>query len=740
MAGRHIKPPKGTNDLYDAGRGHVYAEKIQPLPDNMKKKISVILEAIPTKSKSEIAEVLQACDYDVDSALNCFIADGEMEAQNEWMVQGKRKNKKKKKNAKKALKEESQNETENAESGSKTEKQADEGQQKNIPNGTVPKGHTASGDKPITSNTPKPIENAKPTSIDDPNPTTNNSLKPIVVNDQKLTANSDPQPASPPPHSPPLLSPTDSVSSSQGSQSFNKARAGSSSNEKHPRVRTSSTSKPEVIKKSLKDLERSAVSIARFQAMLDEHADSSTKALSKSFQEIRQALDERERILGEQLQSVIEESKKLLENRQEDAACLKFKCNRVGCMNEEESAELRNEIKHFVGERRIDEDLGKTTRFKSEQEKMLEAVKTFGEVPSIRNHYTPFKRKQPEPAKLHKPPPVKSHKPTPTTKPSTPPTNGPPPTTTTAGSTKSKPSSETKAGNSGNEKPPLSPTRLKDQAAMHARLQQAMKEQQVPPATKEASKKREVKVNEKPRTKEFGPKPFRSNSGRGQQGNSQREQNTQRQRQVNSAQHTTRSFSNNRHENKTPPAGENSKEETRTQTDRANSHGDGSPADNATRTPDIEPADGGTLAREGSLEENNAQIREGNNAQAEEHKPAENEASHTTTHDLNSRVFTNQGHKKPKRRYIRKTPINNDGPFFRNGTSETSNGSGTTKGNGDHNEKGKGTDLPNGEFKGETTNGFVPLPQRNNRPRKFYCKKEPGSKIEFPPKRENGDS
>ena len=90
---------------------------------------------------------------------------------------------------------------------------------------------------------------------------------------------------------------------------------------------------------------------------------------------------------------------KLLEERQEDAAGLKFKCNRAGTMSDEETAELRNEIKvfrnivytyilrwitqnqvglfvlqHFVGERRIDEDLGKTILFLRDEEKMLEVI------------------------------------------------------------------------------------------------------------------------------------------------------------------------------------------------------------------------------------------------------------------------------------------------------------------------------------------------------------------------------
>ena len=93
------------------------------------------------------------------------------------------------------------------------------------------------------------------------------NLKPITNVSKPLEATPDP---TSPPLSPPLLSPTDSVNSSKDSQTLHKTRAGSSAHEKHPRVRTTSGSGSEVIKKSFKDLQRSSVSIARFQSMLDE--------------------------------------------------------------------------------------------------------------------------------------------------------------------------------------------------------------------------------------------------------------------------------------------------------------------------------------------------------------------------------------------------------------------------------------------------------------------------------------
>ena len=115
-----------------------------------------------------------------------------------------------------------------------------------------------------------------PTTTNKHNPETTNkdnlksleNLKP-VSNDVSTPLEATPTPTSPS-LSPPLLSPTDSVKSSQESQTLNKNRAGHSANEKHPRMRTTSGSGSEVIKKSFKDLQRSSVSIARYQSMLDE--------------------------------------------------------------------------------------------------------------------------------------------------------------------------------------------------------------------------------------------------------------------------------------------------------------------------------------------------------------------------------------------------------------------------------------------------------------------------------------
>ena len=94
-------------------------------------------------------------------------------------------------------------------------------------------------------------------------------------------------------------------------------------------------------------------------------------------------------------------------------------------------------------------------------------------MPPIKQRYTPYKRKEPSTGVSGKPPPVKA----------TPASSNVSTTTTTTTSTTTTTTSssrETKGGNYRNEKRPvLSPSRLKDQAEMHAKLQQAVKEQQV---------------------------------------------------------------------------------------------------------------------------------------------------------------------------------------------------------------------------------------------------------------------
>ena len=219
-------------------------------------------------------------------------------------------------------------------------------------------------------------------------------------------------------------------------------------------------------------------------------------------------------------------------------------------------------------------------------------------------------------------------------------------------------------------------------------------------------------ASEKPKPRDFGPKSNRNNNGREQQGNSRRQ--PQRQRQTSSSQNSTKSFGNRNEKKLTND--KNSK--TPVKADGAKAQ-DGSPADGVSQAQGGSPADKGTQAQDGSLADKGKQ--------AQQDKPVES-----------NHVTPNQGNRTTKRRYVRKTPPGEGGSTFRTGTVDTSNNPSSAKENGD---EAKSSDLPNGQLESQMTNGtngFVPLPQRNRRPRKVYYKKDPGSKIEFPPARENG--
>ena len=214
---------------------------------------------------------------------------------------------------------------------------------------------------------------------------------------------------------------------------------------------------------------------------------------------------------------------------------------------------------------------------------------------------------------------------------------------------------------------------------------------------------------EKAKPKDMGPKPNKNSNNKGQQSNSHREQTTQRQRQNSSSQNSTK-FHGNRNENKSSN-NENSKN-----ADHVNGAKEGSPVKGASKVEDGGPVDDKT--QNGTSSDNGSKAQENKSVQ-------------------NNHGTYNQGNNRTKRRYYRKTPLDNGGPVFRTGTVDTKNGGSVAK----ETSESKSAELANTQLENNVANGtdgFVPLPQRRQRQRKVYYKKDPGSKIEFPPPRENG--
>ncbi|XP_046860436.1 SPATS2-like protein isoform X2 [Xenia sp. Carnegie-2017] len=611
-----------------------------------------------------------------------------MDNQNEWVVQGKRKNRKRKK-TKKSLNGDGNNaSTQNdANKSAPTEPPSQENvinhqdgkkcQEKNLLDLTNTNGQQ----KPTKIETLKIEQSFSASNISQV------ENIPISSNASSLTSENV---QGVPNAGSPIVSHAEQNSSSVDSQTKPNQN---STNEKHPtRLQTTSGSGHEVIKKSSKDLQRSSVSIARYQSMLDEEADSSVKMLAKSFQAIRNALDEREKILEEQLKSVITEAREMLEERQQDAVCLQFKCKGVSSMTAEDVAELRNEIKHFVGERRIDEDLGKTARFTRDEEKMLEMVKNFGEVPSIKDHYTKYKRKLPESAGKN----LSSHK------------------TATYYKTKSSkneisaseiPAKEMNNKEKDDKQVALSPSRLKYQAEMHAKLQQAVKEQQGSSSADEFKRASSGKNGDKPvKGRDF--------VGRAPRHNDRRVPNSRsKQKQINDSKNHFKS-SENKTENKA-----NNQELGNKAKSKTIPHGESEGRTLPTPASTDKIRNDQTVSLDGTQATPN-----GHHVQENSMKPEE-----TSSHLGNG----NHQPKRTKRKYVRKTLTNDGAAVFCAGTVDpSSNNVSFALINVQKNDDSTASNQANSEV-------FVPLPQRSGRPRGCWMKKESANKIQFPPSREN---
>ncbi|XP_076351081.1 uncharacterized protein LOC143247247 isoform X2 [Tachypleus tridentatus] len=141
------------------------------------------------------------------------------------------------------------------------------------------------------------------------------------------------------------------------------------------------------LEKSIKDLSRQTVALQRVQNLLEEEITKSYKRIKNAVQEVQNQLAERQAELILEMEKVKKDAKELLTQRQEMATVLKNRADHAEMISEVEWNELRADIKHFVVERKLDEDLGKTLRFLWDRDRILEAIKKFGEIQPVKNMY-----------------------------------------------------------------------------------------------------------------------------------------------------------------------------------------------------------------------------------------------------------------------------------------------------------------------------------------------------------------
>ncbi|XP_054536026.1 SPATS2-like protein isoform X6 [Pan troglodytes] len=142
------------------------------------------------------------------------------------------------------------------------------------------------------------------------------------------------------------------------------------------------------IEKSVKDLQRCTVSLTRYRVMIKEEVDSSVKKIKAAFAELHNCIIDKEVSLMAEMDKVKEEAMEILTARQKKAEELKRLTDLASQMAEMQLAELRAEIKHFVSERKYDEELGKAARFSCDIEQLKAQIMLCGEITHPKNNYS----------------------------------------------------------------------------------------------------------------------------------------------------------------------------------------------------------------------------------------------------------------------------------------------------------------------------------------------------------------
>ncbi|XP_051016283.1 LOW QUALITY PROTEIN: spermatogenesis-associated serine-rich protein 2 [Acomys russatus] len=350
--------------------------------ENMKEKINAVRAVVPNKSNNEIILVLQHFDNCVDKTVQAFMEGSASEVLKEWVVTGKKKNKKKKSKPKPAL--EAGTSAPDFRKSVPTQEDQPASSEKGGVNGYHVNG--AINDAESVDSLSEGLETLSidARELEDPEFATPDTLdRTGTVLENGI---SDFEPKSLTAHSIPNVQ-----QSRSAAKSLSRATAGMHvSNLGMENVPLSSTNKKlgSNIEKSVKDLQRCTVSLARYRVVVKEEMDASIKKMKQAFAELQSCLMDREVALLAEMDKVKAEAMEILLSRQKKAELLKRMTDVAVRMSEGQLLELRADIKHFVSERKYDEDLGRVARFTCDVEMLKQSIDSFGQVSHPKNSYS----------------------------------------------------------------------------------------------------------------------------------------------------------------------------------------------------------------------------------------------------------------------------------------------------------------------------------------------------------------
>lgn len=151
-----------------------------------------------------------------------------------------------------------------------------------------------------------------------------------------------------------------------------------------------------------KDLRRCDASLVKYEAMLFKNCELRQKQLQDVFAMVHNALNTREDTLACQLNAAKQELAGVLQGRRDTLIDLQAKFGSVHTLNETELESLKEHIKNFIMERKVDEEVSTHLDLQVDHAAILSSVMSFGTVVSLAPSYTLWKQRElkiePEPS------------------------------------------------------------------------------------------------------------------------------------------------------------------------------------------------------------------------------------------------------------------------------------------------------------------------------------------------------
>lgn len=385
--------------------------------DNVKEKVQAVKEVVPGRSNNEMILVLQYYDYCVERTIQAYLEDGAKEALKEWHFSENKVSKHKKKKSKKSQSNQNQSADQQklnsqAQANNNTNARLSNGiVNDNVPTGinsTIHIGKNVSrtgvvvstsssssslsrGDSHVAASTAVKGESSlgPPSSHKDLN---DSAAATGASKSESATDNESDR------HKHTVQSSQHAVASSN-SDTYHGSQESSLNDTDLPRVKPGVTQNSEKSKtkqrqksvkaakpgleKSSKDLHRQTIALERLELVLTEEIDKAYKRIKNVFEEMKSCLREREIQISKEMDMVKVDAMETLKLRQQKAVELREDVDRSSRMSEADLAELRLHIKQFVSDRRIDDDLGRTTRFTYDSDHLAAEIKSFGKVIAV---------------------------------------------------------------------------------------------------------------------------------------------------------------------------------------------------------------------------------------------------------------------------------------------------------------------------------------------------------------------